>query len=81
MVDEQTQHENFEKAAGGPNAAFRLLRIWEGCPRSSNLLYPNPKDAPKHWEVKDKVGIFREKAKREGYTPKAIKLFLEIQGY
>lgn len=79
IENEQERHQAFEDACGGPTKAFRLLRIWDNCPKSSSLLYPNPQDAPKHWGVKGKAEIFTERAKREGYTDKQIRLFLSLQ--
>lgn len=78
MKTEQEKHSEFEAACGGPTKAFRLMRIWESCPNSSNLLYPNPKDAPKSYGVKNRVQIFTDKAKREGYTQKQISLYLDL---
>jgi len=80
MVDERAQQEAFETSCGGPTRAFYLLRIWESCPKSSNLLWPNPKDAPSRYGIKGRIEIFRDKAKKAGYSSSSSDLFLAIQG-
>lgn len=76
--NEREQHQSFEDLCGGPNKAFRLMRLYQECPNSSNLLYPNPSDAPKHWNVKNKAQIFRDRAKREGYTDEQVNAYLDL---
>lgn len=79
-MTEQELNQAVEDACGSPDKAFALMRLWQECPKSSNLLYPDPKLAPKHWNVKNKVQIFKERAKGRGYSDKAIWAYLRLHG-
>ena len=70
-MSEQLAHEMFEKLAGGPDAAFRLNRMW------------NETYEPSHYDrtfrnAPDKRTKFITKARSAGYSTKAINAFLDL---
>ncbi len=74
MKDEQAMTDAFEAAVGGPDAGFRLMRLYQDCrPRL---------ECP--WDILSRVAetkeqVFRRRAIRDGYSAKAIRLFLQLQ--
>ncbi len=68
MRDEQKQQDEFIKAVGGQKNADRLQRI-------SDNSYPRYRDTYRQWT---KTEVFRQKAKKEGFTNKMINLFLML---
>lgn len=77
MIDEQSRHEEFEDACGGPDRAFRLMRIWEDCANPVGGTFPlSPSE-----KAKKRLEIFARRANGERYTAKQISLFLNLQGH
>ena len=78
---ERELHDQFEAEAGGADRAFRLLYAWRDRFASMDLApsfwprYPSPAQVERR-----RVQLFKEEAQRMGYSPKAVKLFLQIQG-
>ena len=70
-MDEQEKTDAFERACGSVDKAFRLLRIYRDTsePSAYDKLYKAPSKREK----------FIKRAKQEGYSQKAINLFLELQ--
>jgi len=67
-VDEQALTDMVEAACGGVDRAFRLVRIWQGC-------YPGVR-VPWLGQVPTREQTFRRRAKGQGYSDRAIELFL-----
>lgn len=62
----------YERACGGPDKAFRLLRLYQSCTEPSDYDRVFRK-AP---SAKEK---FKQRAKQEGWSQKAINLLLKLQ--
>lgn len=74
MKNEQEQHQAFENLCGGPDKAFRLMRIWE---ETSNpvggtfILSPQEKEAKR-------LQNFKNRATANGFSTKQINAYLEL---
>lgn len=76
LKDEVAASKALEDECGGPNRAFALMRLYETCRQSAasavrGWLYgPRPKTAAERLRVA---------ATREGYSKRAVAIFLGIQ--
>lgn len=72
MIDEAALTAQYEDECGGPDRAFRLLRLFQSCtePSAYDKLYHK---APSAREK------FVKRATAEGWSKKAINLLLELQ--
>jgi hypothetical protein len=70
MYDEPVEQEKFIRIVGGTQKAERLQRIWDSSfPRySGNMFKPLTKE-----------DVFAIESKKEGFTDKQIKAFLELK--
>lgn len=72
MRDDQAEHEAFEQLCGGPDRAFRLLRVSISARQS---VAGNPYTLQKMPTYEQ---VFKARAKREGFTPEEIQAFLAL---
>ena len=69
--DERSIHEEFENMVGGPNRAFRMVDIYRRAEQSASGNRFTIRKMPSVDE------IFRDMARREGYSDKVIRFYLE----
>jgi hypothetical protein len=66
-MTEAERHQRFEDLCGGPDRAFRLLRIWS-----------NSGPIGSGFSTISKMEVFQSNAKSEDYTNQQINAFLEL---